>query len=74
MQKISLSIREGLNVGSSSYMDWSNAENNYFAAGVSLATVQVEFLKEIFNLSAGNIDSISNLQKTKPVLGIGEQE
>ena len=55
-------------------MDWSNAENNYFAAGVSLATVQVEFLKEIFNLSAGNIDSISNLQKTKPVLGIGEQE
>jgi len=74
MQKISLSVREGLNVGSSSYTDWSNAENNYFAAGVSLATVQVDFLKEIFNLSAGNIDSISNLQKTKPVLKIGEQE
>ena len=67
MQKISLSIRQGLDVGSSSYIDWSNAENNYFAAGVSLAAVKVEFLKEIFNLSAGNIDSISKLEKIKPI-------
>tara|TARA_B100000029_G_scaffold361031_1_gene353961 strand:+ start:807 stop:2090 length:1284 start_codon:yes stop_codon:yes gene_type:complete len=74
MEKISLSIREGLNIGSSSYIDWSNSENNHFAAGVSLATVKVDFLKEIFNLSAGNIDSILNLKKTKPDLGIEDQE
>tara|TARA_B100000530_G_scaffold335891_1_gene289106 strand:+ start:1699 stop:2961 length:1263 start_codon:yes stop_codon:yes gene_type:complete len=63
MRRISISITEGLNVGTSSYLEWSNSENNYLAAAVSLATIKTNFLKEIFNLSAGNIDSLLKLNQ-----------
>ena len=63
MRRISMSITEGLAVGTSSYLEWSNAENNYLAAAVNLATIKTNFLKEIFNLGAGNIDSLLKLNQ-----------